>query len=136
PEMTPENGATDAIAAPAEPAPSEELPSNDKPRKRNGGRKKIPAHLERVRTEHKLSEAERICPCCNEVCQKFGEEISEQLDYKPGNLFVRQHARFKYSCRKCHDHVTTAHVPIAIINKGLPGPGLLAYIAACKYADH
>jgi transposase len=136
PEMTPEDGATDAGAAPAEPSPSEELPGNDKPRKRNGGRKKIPEHLVRVRTEHTLSEAERICPCCNEVCQKFGEEISEQLDYKPGNLFVRQHARFKYACKKCHDHITTAHVPIAIINKGLPGPGLLAYIAACKYADH
>ncbi len=70
------------------------------------------------------------------MCQKFGEEISEQLDYKPASLFVRQHVRFKYSCRKCHDHVTTAPVPIAIINKGLPGPGLLAHIAACKYADH
>src|SRR5271156_4720005 len=66
PEMTPENGATDATAAPTEPSPSEELPGNDKPRKRNGGRKKIPDHLVRVRTEHTLSEAERICPCCNE----------------------------------------------------------------------
>jgi transposase len=136
PEMAPANDATEASEAPAEPAPNEEATDNGKPRKRNGGRKKLPANLERVRTEHTLSEAERLCPCCNEVCQKFGEEISEQLDFKPGNLFVRQHVRFKYSCRKCHDHVTTAHVPIAIINKGLPGPGLLAYITACKYADH
>jgi transposase len=133
-EMAPENGAPEAAEPPAEQSPSDESPSNGKPRKR--GRKKIPDHLERIRIEHTLGEAERLCPCCNEVCQKFGEEISEQLDYKPGNLFVRQHARFKYSCRKCHDHITTAHVPIAIINKGLPGPGLLAYIAACKYADH
>jgi len=27
-------------------------------------------------------------------------------------------------------------VPIAIINRGLPGPGLLAHIVASKYADH
>jgi transposase len=137
PEMAPPNAATDdAAEAPAEPAPSEEATDNGKPRKRNGGRKKLPANLVRVRAEHTLSEVERLCPCCNEVCQKFGEEISEQLDFQPGNLFVRQHVRFKYSCRKCHDHVTTAHAPIAIINKGLPGPGLLAYITACKYADH
>jgi hypothetical protein len=51
-------------------------------------------------------------------------------------LFVNQHVRFKYACTKCHDHLTTAHAPIAVINKGLPGPGLLAHIAASKYADH
>jgi transposase len=123
--------------APAVETPTEDAPDgNGKPRQRNGGRKKLPENLERVRTEHTLSETARLCPCCNEVCQKFGEEISEQLDYKPARLFVRQHVRFKYSCRTCHDHVTAAPVPIAIINKGLPGPGLLAHIAACKYADH
>ena len=83
-----------------------------------------------------MPEAERLCPCCGEVCAKFGEEISEQLDYKPANLFVWQHVRFKYACAKCHDHVTVAPVPVAIIDKGLPGPGLLAQIAASKYADH
>ena len=137
PEMAPENGVTDAVESPSEQTPSEETPAgNGTPKKRKGGRQKLPENLERVRIEHTLGEAERICPCCNEVCQKFGEELSEQLDYQPGNLFVRQHARFKYACKKCHDHITVAHVPIAVINKGLPGPGLLAHIAACKYADH
>jgi transposase len=136
PEMAP-NAATDAEPVANEPPPSEEPSANNGTKKRNGGgRKKLPDNLERVRTEHTLSEAERMCPCCGEVCQKFGEDISEQLDFKPGNLFVRQHVRFKYSCRKCHDYVTTSHVPIAVINKGLPGPGLLAYLTACKYADH
>jgi transposase len=133
------------LASNAVPTPADESPANDdddkdsgngKPRPRNGGRKKLPANLERQRIEHTLSEAERVCPCCGDVCQKFGEDISEQLDYHPGNLFVNQHVRFKYACQKCHDHVTVAHVPIAIINKGLPGPGLLAHIAASKYADH
>src|SRR5437667_1531385 len=58
------------------------------------------------RIEHTLPEAERVCPCCNEVCPKFGEDVSEQLDYHPGNLFVNQHVRFKYACPQCHDHVT------------------------------
>lgn len=44
--------------------------------------------------------------------------------------------RFKYACAKCHDHLTVAPVPVAIIAKGLPGPGLLAQIGASKYADH
>jgi transposase len=70
------------------------------------------------------------------VCQKFGEEVSEKLDYQPASLFVQQHVRFKYACPKCHDHVAVAPVPAAVIDKGLPGPGLLAQIAASKYADH
>jgi transposase len=100
------------------------------------GRKKLPADLPRRRLEHTLPEAQRLCPCCGEVCQQFGEEISEQLDYQPASLFVQQHVRFKYACPKCHDHVTAAPPPAAVIDKGLPGPGLLAQIVASKYADH
>jgi transposase len=126
-----------------EESPNEESPTIDPTepdtgtkQKRQGGRKKLPENLERKRIEHTLAEAERMCPCCNHVCQKFGEDVSEQLDYKPGSLFVNQHVRFKYACQKCHDHITVGHVPIAVVNKGLPGPGILAYIAASKYADH
>jgi transposase len=136
PEMAPGSVAAAAAPTTAPPDTSAE-PAGNEPRKRNGGgRNKLPAELPRVRIEYTLSEAERICPCCGVACEKFGEETSEQLDFRPGNLFVRQHVRCKYSCRKCHDYVTTSHVPIAVINKGLPGPGLLAYIAASKYADH
>jgi len=133
PEMAP-----DAVPTPTAESPSHDdnEPRNGKPRPRSGGRKKIPANLERQRIEHTLPEAERVCPCCNEICQKFGEDVSEQLDYHPGNLFVNQHVRFKYACQKCHDHVTVGPAPVAIIDRGLPGPGLLAHIAASKYADH
>ena len=115
----------DATAAPAA-----------QPKRPGHGRKKLPEDLPRRRIEHTLSEAERVCPCCGEVCRKFGEDISEQLDYQPASLFVNQHVRFKYACPKCHDHVTAAPVPVAVIDKGLPGPGLLAQITASKYADH
>jgi transposase len=131
------------MAADSAQSPSEESPTSEDAndattkRKRNGGgRKKLPDDLQRIRIEHALSEAERICPCCNVICVQFGEDISEQLDYHPGSLFVNQHVRFKYACTKCRDHITVGHAPIAIINKGLPGPGLLAHIVASKYADH
>jgi len=131
-----------AVEQPAqsEPTPNEESPTTEEPaatkRRRNGGRKKLPENLQRIRIEHALTEAERVCPCCNTVCQKFGEDVSEQLDYQPGHLFVNQHVRFKYACTKCRDHITVGPAPVAVINKGLPGPGLLAHIAASKYADH
>ena len=109
---------------------------SSQPKRKGHGRKKLPADLPRRRIEHTLPEAQRLCPCCHKVCDKFGEEVSEQLDYQPASLFVRQHVRFKYACSKCHDHVTAAPPPAAIIAKGLPGPGLLAQIVASKYADH
>jgi transposase len=135
PDMAPTAAATDPVEPPAEESPGSDN-SNGKKKRNGGGRKKLPDDLERIRIEHTLSEAERMCPCCNEICVQFGEDVSEQLDYHPGSLFVNQHVRFKYACQKCHDHITVGHVPIAIVNKGLPGPGLLAHIAASKYADH
>jgi transposase len=144
PEMAPGAANADAVAAPVDQAAAANETAMTAangaaatPSKRQGhGRQRLPADLRRERTEHTLPEAERTCPCCGVVCQKFGEEISEQLDYLPASLFVRQHVRFKYACPKCHDHVTVGHVPIRIVNKGLPGPGLLAQIGASKYADH
>lgn len=138
PWLLPELAAEPAAEKPlSEESPNEETPINGNKKKRHGGgRKKLPENLPRIRIEHTLSEGERICPCCNDVCVKFGEDVSEQLDYQPASLFVNQHVRFKYACTKCRDHITVGHAPIAVINKGLPGPGLLAHIAASKYADH
>ncbi|HTE97145.1 MAG TPA: IS66 family transposase [Bradyrhizobium sp.] len=137
PEMAPDAANADAATdTTAESDAADDQTATEKPKSKGHGRKPLPKELPRKRTEHTLTEAERLCPCCGVVCQKFGEDVSEQLDFTPASLFVRQHVRFKYACPKCHDHVTVGHVPIAIFNKGLPGPGLLAQIAACKYADH
>lgn len=125
-----------AEAAPAPPAVAPVVEPR-RPGQRSGhGRKPLPADLPRRRLEHTLPEAQRLCPDCGAIGAKFGEESSEHLDYQPASLFVWQHVRCKYACPQCHDHVTMAPVPAAVIAKGLPGPGLLAQIAASKYADH
>ena len=139
PWLLPELANTDATEPPQPATTAADPPeaaTPAKPKRPGHGRQKLPADLPRRRIEHPLAEAQRLCPCCGEICQQFGEEISEQLDYQPASLFVRQHVRFKYACPKCHDHVAVAPVPVAVIDKGLPGPGLLAQIAASKYADH
>jgi transposase len=133
PDMAPGNADAPAAASVAD----DEGAVPPAKRKRSGhGRKKLPADLPRQRKEYVLAEAQRLCPCCGEVCQKFGEDISEQLDYKPASLLVWQHVRFKYACGKCHDHIAVAPAPVAVIDKGVPGAGLLAQIVASKYADH
>jgi transposase len=136
PELTPgDNVGNDTTSAPTPPADTDTA-ATAKPKRPGHGRKKLPQELPRRRVEHTLPESQRLCPDCGHVCQKFGEEISEQLDYQPASLFVQQHVRVKYACPQCHDHVTVAPVPAAVIDKGLPGPGLLAQVTASKYADH
>ncbi len=66
----------------------------------------------------------------------FGEEVSEQLEYVPASLFIRQFVRPKYACRSCQEHVAIAAKPPQPIEKGLPGPGLLAHVITSKYGDH
>jgi transposase len=98
------------------------------------GRKK--RELPRVRQEYTLPEAELICKCCNGQLNKIGEDISEQLEYIPASMHIIEHARFKYACPNCQENMVIAPKPEQPIDKGLPGPGLLGYIATSKYDDH
>src|SRR5512135_2838612 len=51
-------------------------------------------------------------------------------------IFVIQHARSQYACRSCQEHVAIADKPPQPIDKGLPGPGLMAQTITSKYSDH
>src|SRR5512135_3267630 len=118
----------------------EEPPETEvaKPRRdwRRRGRQRLPEHLPRKRVEYELSAEELPCPDCGHVRVKIGEEVSEQLEYVPASLFVIQHARFRYACRACQEHVAIADKPPQPIDKGLPGPGLMAQTITSKYSDH
>jgi transposase len=103
---------------------------------RRTGRQKFPEGLLRKRVEYELSAEELPCPDCGLARIKIGEELSEQLEYVPSSLFVIVHARFRYACRPCQEHIALADKPPQPIDKGLPGPGLLAQTITSKYSDH
>ena len=67
-------------ARPEPPAPEQgETPAAaEKEKKHGGGRKPLPKDLPRERIEHTLPEEKRICPCCNEIMQPFGEETASR----------------------------------------------------------
>jgi hypothetical protein len=119
-------------------APAEEAKEAAPPRGRQAGhgRRSLPRQLPREQVVHELPEAERRCPCCGEMRQEIGRDTSEQLEYIPGTLKVIEHVRLKYACRACQEHVTIAAKPPQPIDKGLPGPGLLAHAVLAKYGDH
>ena len=120
----------------SEPEPASKPVQVPAHQRRRNGRRKIPDDLPRHRIEHELTEQERACPCCGEVRQRIGEEVSEQLEYEPASLYVLQHVRGKYACRSCEGEVETATKPRQPIEKGLAGPGLLAQVIVSKYCDH
>jgi transposase len=105
------------------------------------GRQPLPAHLPRRRVEYAATDADQRCPCCGRPRVCIGEQISEQLDYQPASYFVAQHVRQTWACRSCDGpserrFATTGPAVVGPIPKGLPGPGLLAHLLTCKYADH
>lgn len=96
---------------------------------RHPGRLPLPAHLPRKQV---VLEPEGV-----EGWKKIGEEITEELDYAPGKLFVRQYVRPKYVSPVAEEAmVVCAPLPERPITKGIAGPALLAYLVISKFVDH
>ncbi len=127
PEPTPQ-----PEAVPESPLP----PGAPQPKKNGHGRKPLPASLPRKPVLHDVSPEQLACPDCGTVRRRIGEEVREQLEYVPASLIVLQHVRPKYACSECMANVVIAERLPEPIEKGLPGPGLMAHVITNKYADH
>jgi transposase len=90
---------------------------------------------------YELSGNQRACPCCGETRHEVGADESWQVEYLPGHFERIHHIRKKYACASCehkgeHPRMEVAAKPEAAIDKGMAGPGLLAYIVTSKFADY
>src|SRR4051812_22469873 len=101
--------------------------------RRPPGRKPLPGHLPRETVVHAPPCS---CPSCGgTVLSKVGEDEREVLEYVPSYFKVVRHLRPKLSCRAC-EAIAQAPVPALPIERGRPGPGLLAHVLVSKYCDH
>jgi transposase len=91
-------------------------------------RQELPSHLERIEIIIEPQED-------TTGLSKIGEEITEELDYEPGTLFVNRYIRPKYAKGKS-EGVIIGDLPSRPIDKGIPGPGLLSHIFISKFVDH
>jgi transposase len=91
-------------------------------------RNPLPAHLRRE--EIIIAPTEDVS-----AFKKIGEEITEELEYQPGELFVKRYVRPKYA-RPEGEGIVVATLPTRPIEKGIAGPGLLAHIIMSKFVDH
>ena len=92
------------------------------------GRAGLPEHLER--REIVILPEESV-----EGYKKIGEEVTEELEYEPGSLFVNRYVRPKYA-RPDDAGITIATMVDRPLPKAIAGAGLLAQIIIDKYVDH
>lgn len=114
-----------AAQAPRE-APEDETPK-DKPK-----RKPLPDHLPRCETVLSAGDA---CPSCGGKLKQVGQDVTEELEYIPGRFVVNRIVRPRAAC-SCCEQFTQAELPSRPIERGRPGPGLIAHVLVSKYADH
>ena len=92
------------------------------------GRMKLPEHLRRqeiiIEPQGDIS-----------ACKKMGEEVTEVLEWVPGELFVKKYVRIKYA-KPDGEGVLIGKLPSRPLEKAMAGPGLLSQIVIDKYVDH
>ena len=94
-------------------------------------RKPLPASI--PRNEEVLSPGE-ACACGGKL-RRLGEDVTEELEYLPGRFVVKRIVRPRMACGRC-EKIQQAPLPSRPIERGRPGPGLLAHVLVSKYADH
>jgi len=118
------------IAAASEETDTPE-PQGSEP-KRKPKRKPLPEHLER--NEQVLTPGDN-CSKCGGSLKTLGEDVTEELEYVPGRFVVNKIVRPRMAC-SCCEVILQAPIPSRPIERGRPGPGLLAHVLVSKYCDH
>lgn len=104
-----------------------EAPAKVKPKRRP-----LPGHLPR---HEAVLPAGDSCSACGGRLKRVGEDVTEELEYVPGRFVVNRIVRPRMACACC-ERFHQAPLPSRPIERGRPGPGLLAHVLVSKYADH
>ncbi len=121
-----------AQAAEGAPPPADQDTTPDQKPKGQARRKPLPDHL--PRHEDVLSPGEGYAQCGGRL-KTLGQDVTEELEYVPGRFVVNRIIRPRMSC-SCCETMHQAPLPSRPIERGRPGPGLLAHVLVSKYADH
>lgn len=100
--------------------------------RRQHSRKPLPDHLNRH--DEILSPGDD-CGRCGGHLKTLGEDVTEELEYVPGRFVVNRIIRPRKACTCC-EAIVQSPLPSRPIERGRPGPGLLAHVLVSKYADH
>jgi transposase len=128
-------------AASDRPAEGDRKPSR---RLRTHGRRDIGSmnHLPMIEKTYELIGELCLCPVCRSQREKIGSEVSYTIERIPASLLRIKHIQCKYACHNCEQNAENPNIELAAkkdaspIDKGMAGPGLLAYVATSKFSDY
>jgi len=104
--------------------------------KKRGKREPLPEYLPRERIVHELPQDELV-GANGEQYIVIGEEITEQLDVIPQQIFIWQHVRLKYAVSQREElGIKIAPLPQFVLPKSNASSGLLAHITQAKFCHH
>ena len=135
PEVDPQQTSLDFGGTPETPKEEPATETITYEREKNSGKQKptrqpIPAHLERI--IHEIQPEEDVTGLV-----KIGEEVTEELEYTPGKLFVNRYVRSKYVKPEGEGtKVLIGKLPERPLPKCIAGPHLLAALIVAKFIDH
>lgn len=101
-----------------------------KPRPNHKGRMPLPDHLpvEEIEIHPEGDLSQMVC---------IGKEVTEELEMIPARFYIKRYIRYKYAPKTDNGQpIQIGELPERVIDKGIPGPGLLASILIDKYVDH
>lgn len=84
----------------------------------------------------RLEPAEKVCPHCGKDKCEIGCERSERFEYIAAKIIRHEIVRPKLACPCGEGTVAIAPLPPTPVEKGYPGPGLIAQVMLAKYDDH
>jgi len=82
-----------------------------------------------------VSEAQKVCEHCGQQKQMIGQQVSEQLQIRPIQLYVERTVRKTYACSCGQCGVSTPEPPHQVFPKSILGETVMAQIVASKYCD-
>lgn len=99
----------------------------------------IPEGTSVVRTEHGLSDDERICPNCGSLMDVIGSKTIKSLEIKPAEFIVHEDIYYTYACKKCESGSNlsttikaTEHEP-SFYPGSYASPSLVSHLMVQKY---
>jgi len=125
--------ATEPSAQPAD-APAGQAPdATPRPKKKHPGRRPLPASLPREPIPLTPPPEQLTCPQHGPKVL-IRVQVSEVLEFVPSSFKVLRYEQQIYGCSEgCEGQLVTAEPANKIIERGLPGPGLMADMLVKKY---
>ncbi|MFG1307402.1 IS66 family transposase [Xanthobacter autotrophicus] len=104
------------------------------PERAKPSRQPLPDHLPRHEVLHEIAACS--CPTCGGTdFLKASTAVTEVLDYVPASFRVVRHLLPRLICKGCDTEIKAA-MSAPPIERGKPGPGLIAHVLVAKYCDH